>query len=150
MDERKLRQLFFTEISKAQKRREERNAAESRKTEDIHTVVPSQGFEKQDALWFARELGQNIGEMRKACGLTQIQLGEQSHLGRVRIGRIERGDVELTVRELEAISKALGCTPMRLWPGEAQLDRLSACVEDLREALSQVSGWFDAMDHTEK
>jgi transcriptional regulator with XRE-family HTH domain len=56
----------------------------------------------------ARELGERVKTRRKALGLSQEQLGQRCGLHRTYIGLVERGDVNLTVRNLLAVADGLG------------------------------------------
>ena len=57
----------------------------------------------------ARELGERVRIRRKALGLSQERLGEVCGLHRTYIGQVERGDVNVTLRNLLALADGLGC-----------------------------------------
>lgn len=58
------------------------------------------------------ELSQNFGkiirELRKEKKLSQEELGFQSNLHRTYIGMIERGEKNITLENIEKLSKGLG------------------------------------------
>lgn len=54
-----------------------------------------------------KTFGHNIQTLRKARGLTQEQLAEKSGLHRTYIGMIERAEKNITLRNIEKLSKAL-------------------------------------------
>jgi transcriptional regulator with XRE-family HTH domain len=55
----------------------------------------------------AIELGDRIRARRKAMRLSQEQLGERCGLHRTYIGQIERGEVNVSVRNLLAVADGL-------------------------------------------
>lgn len=56
-------------------------------------------------------LGANIARFRRACGLSQEALAERSDLHRTYISDIERGNRNVSVRNIFQIANALGCEP---------------------------------------
>ena len=56
----------------------------------------------------ARELGERIRSRRKALGLSQEQLGEVCGVHRTYVGQVERGDVNVTLKNLLALAEGLG------------------------------------------
>lgn len=64
----------------------------------------------------ARELGKNIREARKAKGLSQDVLALVCKVDRSYMGRIERGEVNITVEKLYQIAESLECKPALLLP----------------------------------
>ncbi len=56
------------------------------------------------------KLGEKIKKIRKENGLSQEQLATKSKLHRTYISDIERGDRNVSIRNIEKISKALGVT----------------------------------------
>lgn len=61
-------------------------------------------------------LGHSIRKKRKKRGLSQDVLALTSNLDRSYVGRIERGEVSITVEKLYRIAKVLGCDPADLLP----------------------------------
>lgn len=54
-----------------------------------------------------RAFGQAIREIRKAAGMTQEQLAERSGMDATYIGRVERGQINVTLETQERIACAL-------------------------------------------
>jgi transcriptional regulator with XRE-family HTH domain len=80
-----------------------------------------------------KEFGHRVRELRMRQGLTQEQLASRCGGGfpMQRIGAIERGETNCTLKTIEAIQSGLGCDPSALFlfaPAKvgqdmAQLDR---------------------------
>ena len=68
-------------------------------------------------------LGAKIRAMRNRKGLSQDGLALQCGLDRSYMGRIERGEVNITVDKLYQISELLGCEPADLLPRLNEVDR---------------------------
>jgi len=64
----------------------------------------------------AKLLGSNIREVRKAKAISQEQLALLTSIDRSYIGRIERGEVSITVEKLYEIAKILEVMPQSLLP----------------------------------
>lgn len=64
----------------------------------------------------AKELGKKIRLARKARGLSQDMLALICQIDRSYMGRIERGEVNLTVEKLYQIAESLECDPIQLLP----------------------------------
>ncbi len=64
----------------------------------------------------ANALGKNIRAQRKAKGLSQDALPLSCKIDRSYMGRIERGEVNLTVEKLYSIAGVLQCEPGTLLP----------------------------------
>lgn len=56
----------------------------------------------------ARELGERVRARRHEVGISQEQLGERCGLHRTYVGQVERGEVNVSVRNLIAIADGLG------------------------------------------
>lgn len=67
------------------------------------------------------QVGKNIRLYRKARKLTQEELGEYLQIDQSYLGRIERGDVNITLDTLEKISAALQVHPTQLLEDEKNL-----------------------------
>ena len=52
-----------------------------------------------------------LREMRKALGLTQVQLAKKAHMDQGDISRIEKGTKQITLDVLDRLCKALKCEP---------------------------------------
>ncbi|APX07649.1 transcriptional regulator [Vibrio campbellii] len=61
-------------------------------------------------------MGKRIAKMRKSKGLTQDKLALLAEIDRSYVGRIERGEVNLTVEKLYEIAATLGCDAKELLP----------------------------------
>lgn len=61
-------------------------------------------------------LGTRLVEVRKSKGFTQEQLAYASGIDRSYVGKIERGQVNLTVKKLYVLAHCLGCNPCDLLP----------------------------------
>ena len=64
----------------------------------------------------AKQLGRRIRERRKAIELSQEALALACQLDRSYMGRIERGEMNVTVEKLYRIAQQLGCHPRTLLP----------------------------------
>ncbi|MBA6112900.1 MULTISPECIES: helix-turn-helix domain-containing protein [Pseudomonas] len=64
----------------------------------------------------AKDLGQKIRERRILIGLSQDALAFACAIDRSYMGRIERGEVNLTVEKLYKIAVQLKCQPHTLMP----------------------------------
>lgn len=60
-------------------------------------------------------LGQNIRKIRKELGLSQEALANESGLDRAYVGKIERGEKNITVAKLLQIVDALGIATSELF-----------------------------------
>lgn len=64
----------------------------------------------------AKELGKKIRQARKAKGLSQDAFALICQVDRSYMGRIERGEVNITVEKLYQIAESLECGPAELLP----------------------------------
>ncbi len=64
----------------------------------------------------AKALGERIRMQRKACRISQDALALACSLDRSYVGRIERGEVNITVEKLYRIANVLECDPCGLLP----------------------------------
>lgn len=69
----------------------------------------------------AKALGERIRHRRKARGLSQDDLALLSGMDRSYVGRIERGEVNITVEKLYRIARVLTCDPATLLPAATEL-----------------------------
>lgn len=63
-----------------------------------------------------RRFGQNLRAVRKAQGVSQEHLAYAAGIDRSYVGKIERGEVNLTIEKLYLLAKTLGCSPKDLVP----------------------------------
>jgi transcriptional regulator with XRE-family HTH domain len=69
------------------------------------------------------EFGKNLRKLRKVKGLSQEQLAYSAGIDRSYIGKVERGQVNLTIEKLYILAVTLGCSPKDLIP---ELIKISA------------------------
>ncbi|XGA81380.1 helix-turn-helix transcriptional regulator [Halomonas sp. CH40] len=69
----------------------------------------------------ATALGRNIREKRKMAGYSQEAFALAAGIDRSYVGRIERGEVNITVEKLYEIAAVLQCEPASLLPSKAIL-----------------------------
>jgi transcriptional regulator with XRE-family HTH domain len=62
------------------------------------------------------EMGNNIRKFRIELGLTQIKVAEKSKISINYYARVERGEVNPSVKTLESILKALNVKSSRILP----------------------------------
>lgn len=65
---------------------------------------------------FKVRFGENLRSIRKASGFSQEQLAFASGLDRSYVGKIERGQVNVTLETVNTLAKTLGCSPRELIP----------------------------------
>lgn len=64
----------------------------------------------------ARQFGANVRVARKTVGLSQDQLALLADLDRSYVGRIERGEVNITLEKVYRIAEVLKCPAKDLLP----------------------------------
>lgn len=64
----------------------------------------------------AKAIGARIRVERKTCNLSQDALALACNIDRSYMGRIERGEVNITIQKLYAIASVLACNPHVLLP----------------------------------
>ncbi|TVT70878.1 MAG: helix-turn-helix transcriptional regulator [Pseudomonas sp.] len=69
----------------------------------------------------AKALGERIRVQRKACRISQDALALACNIDRSYIGRIERGEVNITVEKLFRIAGELACEPSSLLPQSSDI-----------------------------
>ncbi len=69
----------------------------------------------------AQALGARIRTERKACRLSQDALALACRIDRSYVGRVERGEVNITVEKLYRIAGVLACDPASLLPPMTEL-----------------------------
>jgi transcriptional regulator with XRE-family HTH domain len=62
--------------------------------------------------------GENLRSVRKATGFSQEQLAFASGLDRSYVGKIERGQINVTLETVNTLAKTLGCSLKDLIPEE--------------------------------
>lgn len=69
---------------------------------------------KQDAQAYLKAIGWSIREQRKRCSMSQEALALAAEIDRSHMGKIERGERNLTTLKLIRIAHALSCCPSDL------------------------------------
>ncbi len=64
----------------------------------------------------AKDLGERIREKRLSVGLSQDALAFACGIDRSYMGRVERGEVNITIEKLYRIASQLKCQPHSLLP----------------------------------
>lgn len=64
----------------------------------------------------AKDLGEKIREKRLSVGLSQDALAFACGIDRSYMGRVERGEVNITIEKLYRIASQLKCQPHSLLP----------------------------------
>ena len=72
----------------------------------------------------AKALGARIRTQRMSCRLSQDALALACNIDRSYMGRIERGEVNITVAKLYRIAQALACAPALLLPHVTELQTI--------------------------
>jgi transcriptional regulator with XRE-family HTH domain len=67
---------------------------------------------------FIKRFGENIQKLRKDKGLTQEDFSAKTDIPRTQLGRIERGQVNTTLKTMLRISKALNIDVRKLFDFE--------------------------------
>ncbi|MBC8649242.1 MULTISPECIES: helix-turn-helix domain-containing protein [Pseudomonadaceae] len=73
--------------------------------------------------YLAKALGERIRAQRKVCHISQDALALACSIDRSYMGRIERGEVSITVEKLYRIADQLACDPGYLLPTQSELQR---------------------------
>lgn len=60
---------------------------------------------------FIKKVGENIKAFRTRQGISQAQLAFEASIPREQVGRIERGQINTSIKTLLAIAEALDTTP---------------------------------------
>lgn len=60
--------------------------------------------------------GQNLRSIRKAKGFSQERLAHQTGIDRSYVGKIERGEVNITIEKICLLAECLQCSPKDLVP----------------------------------
>ncbi|MGF1831101.1 helix-turn-helix domain-containing protein [Photobacterium angustum] len=64
----------------------------------------------------AKQFGTNLRQKRRDIGVSQDQLALQADIDRSYIGRIERGEVNITLEKAYQLAKVLECDVRELLP----------------------------------
>lgn len=63
-----------------------------------------------------KRFGQNLRTVRQSKGFSQEHLACAAGIDRSYVGKMERGEVNLTIEKLYLLAKTLGCSPKDLIP----------------------------------
>jgi transcriptional regulator with XRE-family HTH domain len=69
----------------------------------------------------AKAVGERIRKKRKSSGFSQDALAVACGIDRSYMGRIERGEVNITIEKLYRIASELACKPSALLPQISEL-----------------------------
>tara|TARA_R110001599_G_scaffold213875_3_gene411691 strand:- start:4368 stop:4574 length:207 start_codon:yes stop_codon:yes gene_type:complete len=64
----------------------------------------------------AKSFGENFKGKRKEVGLSQDEVSLLSGIDRSYVGRIERGEVNISLEKVYLLAKVIGCSPKDLLP----------------------------------
>ena len=64
----------------------------------------------------AKTFGKHFKEKRNKIGLSQDEIALRSDIDRSYVGRIERGEVNISLEKLYCLAEVLGCEPKELLP----------------------------------
>lgn len=64
----------------------------------------------------AKRFGEKVRSMRKDKGISQDNLALSANIDRSYVGRIERGEVNITLEKVYQIASVLGCDVRELLP----------------------------------
>jgi transcriptional regulator with XRE-family HTH domain len=63
-----------------------------------------------------KRFGQNLRSVRKSRGFSQERLAYVAGIDRSYVGKIERGEVNLSIEKLYLLAKTIGCSAKDLIP----------------------------------
>jgi len=63
-----------------------------------------------------KRFGQNLRAVRQSKGFSQEHLAHAAGIDRSYVGKIERGQVNLSIEKLYLLAETLGCSPKELVP----------------------------------
>lgn len=63
-----------------------------------------------------KAFGQNLRSLRRSKKISQERLAYTSGIDRSYVGKIERGEVNLTIEKVYLLAQTLGCSPKQLIP----------------------------------
>lgn len=64
----------------------------------------------------AKSFGDTFKGKRKEVGLSQDEIALRSGIDRSYVGRIERGEVNISLEKLYLLAEVIGCSPKELLP----------------------------------
>jgi len=89
----------------------------------------------------SKHIGKTIREYRKSQGLSQEKLAERVGTKHTDIGKLERGERNVTLRTLERVAQSLGIEVYQLFEDEkrSKLTRKEYLMDKINQTLSNVS-----------
>jgi transcriptional regulator with XRE-family HTH domain len=85
-----------------------------------------------------RVLGQNIRRIRKENRLTQEDVADKARLNSSYYGRIERGEINVTIETLAAIAHALNVDIPEFFTGEASTVDVTRLQAEIGKAVKRL------------
>ncbi len=82
----------------------------------------------------AKAVGKKIREERNARGFSQEALALACKVDRSYMGRIERGEMNITLEKLYRIAWTIGCEPKCLLPDMVSIDDLASTLKARRKS----------------
>ena len=64
--------------------------------------------------------GRNLRAIRKSKGFSQERLAHDSGIDRSYVGKIERGEVNITIEKIYLLAECLDCPPAKLLPDQSR------------------------------
>lgn len=81
----------------------------------IDYIFPTVGVGAM-AVNILQKFGRRVREVRKSKGLSQEELGFQAGIHRTYVGAVERGEQNISLKNIEKLAKALGVKVGELFP----------------------------------
>lgn len=85
-----------------------------------------------------RVLGQNIRQLRKESRLTQEDIADKARLNSSYYGRIERGEINVTIETLSAIAQALNVDTTELFKSETSSVDVTRLHAEIGKAIKRL------------
>lgn len=86
-----------------------------------------------------------LRELRKAAGLSQIQLAEATGVSQSAISQIENDVIAMDTAWMRSFARVLNCTPADLLPDEDNPDRLTDDERELINRFREATGEQQAL-----
>ena len=67
--------------------------------------------------------GQNLRAIRKSKGFSQERLAHEAGVDRSYLGKVERGEVNITIEKIYLLAERLQCAPRDLVPNKPPMNR---------------------------
>src|SRR5260221_11347135 len=89
----------------------------------------SMGAPRKGPDWLRVEFGKRIRQLRLAKGLSQPSLAQLANMDYKYLAALERGERNVTIRNIQRILEALDVDPAQLWSQKARKPRTSDHAE---------------------